>query len=89
MRKMKKAAALSYEKGKDSAPRVVASGRGHIAERIINIAKENNVPLFEDDRSAEILCSTPLGSEVPEVLYQVIAEIYAVIFRMEKESKHL
>lgn len=88
MGKVKKAAALSYEKGQDGAPKVVASGRGHIAERIINIAKENNVPLFKDESSAEILCSTLPGSEIPEVLYQAIAEIYAVIFRMEKENSH-
>lgn len=87
MGKIKKAAALSYEKGKDTAPRVVASGRGHIAEKIIDIAKENKVPLFKDEGSAEILCSTPVGSEIPEALYQAIAEIYAVIFRMEKGNK--
>lgn len=87
MEKVKKAAALKYEKDKDDAPVIVASGRGYIAQRIIDKARENNIPMFKDDASAEILCSTQIGSEIPDTLYQVIAEIYAVIFKMEQEMK--
>lgn len=87
MSKIKKAAALSYDKGKDNAPRVVASGRGYLAEKIIHTARENNVPVMQNDEAVQILCSTPLGSEIPEALYKAIAEIYAVIYSMEQEKK--
>lgn len=87
MRKLKNAAALKYEPGKDKAPVVVASGRGHVAEKIINIATENNIPTFKDEWASEILCSLPLDSEIPEVLYQVVAEIYAYILNMETKIK--
>lgn len=87
MRTVKQAAALKYEPGKDNAPVVVASGRGPIAEKIIEIAKDNNVPLFGDEESASILCSLPVGSEIPEILYQAVAEIYAYILQVENQSQ--
>lgn len=86
MRKVKQAAALKYDVGKDNAPRVTASGRGYIAERIIKLARENDVPIFVDDRACGILCNLPLDSEIPEALYQVIAEIYAFILQVSSES---
>lgn len=86
MRKIKSAAALGYEPGKDTAPKVIASGRGHVAEKIIKIAKDNDIPLFEDELSANVLCSLPLNSEIPDSLYQTIAEIYAFILHMEAKS---
>jgi Uncharacterized homolog of the cytoplasmic domain of flagellar protein FhlB len=88
MKRIKKAAALSYDKEKDIAPRVVASGRGEIAQKIMDIARENNIPLMQDENTVDTLCSIPLGSEIPEVLYQVIAEIYAYIMRMESISRN-
>jgi len=86
MRKLKHAAALKYEPEKDRAPQVIASGRGYVAEKIISIARENNIPEFENQQAAEILCKLPLNSEIPQVLYQVIAEIYAFILKVEKEN---
>lgn len=83
MKKVREAAALKYEYEKDNAPIVVASGRGHVAEKIIQIAKENNIPLFEDEDVSDILCSLTVGSEIPEALYQAIAEIYAYILQVE------
>lgn len=86
MGKMKEAAALVYEAGKDSAPYVAARGRGQIAEKIIEIAKGNSIPIFEDENAADILCKVQIGGDIPEVLYQVIAEIYAFILRMESQN---
>lgn len=87
MEKLKEAAALRYEPGKDNAPYIVASGRGLIAERILQLAKENNIPVFEDEQAADLLCRAEIGGQIPEALYQVIAEIYAFILRMDTESK--
>lgn len=86
MKKLKQAAALSYEPGKDNAPKVVAKGKGYIAEKIINLARENNIPLYQDEWAADILCNHPIDSEIPEILYQAIAEIYAFILQVESQS---
>lgn len=81
--KIKKAAALSYEPGEDNAPKVVASGKGVIAEKIIEKAKEANIPVYEDEHLAEALTSIRLGSEIPEELYDVVAEVLAFISRLD------
>jgi len=86
MKKLKKAAALSYDPNRDNAPKVVASGRGYIAEKIIEIAKENGIPMFEDELSSNILCSLPVNSEIPDSLYKTIAEIYAFILHMDASN---
>lgn len=86
MKKLKQAAALKYEP-QDNAPRVVAIGKGEIAERIIKISKENNIPFIQDEETAQILCSLPINSEIPEELYTVIAEIYAFILNMDLKNK--
>lgn len=87
-----KAAALEYQPGKDNAPRVVASGQGVIAERIISLAKENNVPIYEDPTLAAALATVNLDAEIPPELYLVVAEVLAYIYRISgrvgKRSQH-
>ncbi|ADL05947.1 EscU/YscU/HrcU family type III secretion system export apparatus switch protein [Lacrimispora saccharolytica] len=72
----KKAVALKYDDAKNSAPVIVASGMGYMAEKIIETANENGVPVYEDNSLATILTQLELGSQVPEELYQAIVEIY-------------
>lgn len=72
----KKAVALSYDEGKKMAPIIVASGMGHIAGRMVEIANENGVPVYEDNSLATMLTQLELGTEIPEELYQAIVEIY-------------
>jgi len=81
--KIKKAAALSYTPEKDNAPRVVAAGRGVIAEKIIEKAREAKIPVYEDERLAESLSELKLGSEIPYELYDVVAEVLAFISRLD------
>lgn len=81
--KMKKAAALSYKPGEDKAPRVVASGRGVMADKIIEKAREARIPVYEDEHLAEALSSIKLGSEIPQELYEVVAEVLAFISRLD------
>lgn len=71
-----KAVALKYDTNKNSAPVVVASGMGYMAEKIIEIANENGVPVYEDNSLATILTQLELGSQVPEELYKTIVDIY-------------
>lgn len=72
----KKAVALTYDEDKKAAPVIVASGMGYVAERMIEVANEHGVPVYEDNSLATMLTQLELGSEIPEELYQAIVEIY-------------
>lgn len=72
----KKAAALKYDPDQNGAPIVVASGMGHMAERITETAMQAGVPIYEDDSLATLLTQLELGAEIPEELYQAVVEIY-------------
>jgi len=79
---IQKATALRYNAKTDSAPTVKAKGMGVIAEKIIQIAKENNVPIKEDPDLVELLMQIDLDKEIPPELYKVVAEIFAFVYRM-------
>lgn len=79
----KKAAALSYKKG-DASPKITALGEGKIAERIIDTAQKNNIPLFKDENLVETLLNFQLGSEIPPELYEIVAEILVFISNIDK-----
>lgn len=81
----KKAAALRYDAKKDAAPKVVAKGSGKIAERILQIAKEHNVPIKDDPQLVEVLSTLDLYQEIPPELYRAVAEILAFVYRMTKK----
>lgn len=81
----KQAAALSYELGQ-TAPRVVASGRGLIAERIVAAAQEAGVPVRSDPALARALSALDLGEEVPEALYRAVAEALAWAYRLDAQT---
>lgn len=72
----KKAVALSYDEENRAAPVIVASGMGHMAEKIIETASEHGIPIYEDNSLATVLTQLELGSEIPQELYQAIVEIY-------------
>ncbi|NLT20052.1 MAG: flagellar biosynthesis protein FlhB [Syntrophomonadaceae bacterium] len=80
-----KAVALRYNPDQDEAPVVVAKGRGYIAERIREIARESGVLIKEDRQLADYLMALDLYEEIPSELYPVIAEILAFIFRMNQK----
>ena len=81
-KQIKKAAALKYDQAKNMAPRVVAKGKGHIAEQIIQVARENDVPLLEDRNLANVLEAMELESEIPAELYRAVAEVLVFIYRL-------
>lgn len=80
--KKKQAVALSYEV-EDGAPRVIAAGQGFLAEKIIEKAKESDVPLHQDDKLAETLMQLQIGDLIPPELYEVVAEILVFVDRMD------
>jgi flagellar biosynthesis protein len=81
----KQAAALSYEPG-ETAPRVVASGSGHLAERIIAAAEEAGVPVKSDPALARALAALDLGDEVPEAMYRAVAETLAWAYKLDAQA---
>ena len=83
--KIKKASAISYTPGEDSAPKVIASGKGVIAEKLIEKAKEAEIPIYEDEHLAETLSHISLGDEIPQ-LYEVVAEVLSFISRLDESS---
>ncbi len=83
--KRKKAAALRYMPEKDTAPKVVAKGSGAIAERILAIAKEHNIPLRNDPQLVEVLSALDLYQEIPADLYKAVAEVLAFVYKMTKK----
>jgi len=87
MDKQKKAVALKYNKGKDSAPKVVAKGKGYIAEKIIEAARENNVPLYEDKNLSQVLEALDLDTKIPPELYRAVAEVLAFIYKLNTMAK--
>jgi len=82
-KKIKSAIALEYDPEKE-APVVIASGRGIIAERIIEKAKENKVPVHKDDKLADTLSKLEIGDMIPPELYEVVAEILVFVDSMDK-----
>lgn len=86
--KVKQAIALEYDPSED-APRVIASGRGVLAERIIEKAKESEVPIHRDDKLADTLSRLDIGEMIPPELYEVVAEILVFVDSMDKLKKKL
>ncbi len=82
MDKSPKAVALKYDDKKNKAPRVIAKGRGEIAEKIIEVAKAHNVPLVEDKNLVQLLEALELETEIPPELYRAVAEVLAFIYRL-------
>ncbi len=82
----KKAVALSYDEKKDVAPIIVASGMGHLAEKIVEVARENKVPVYEDNSLSTILTQLELGSPVPTEVYEAIVGIYVYFLNYNKKE---
>ena len=80
--KRQRAIALRYGE-EDKVPRVVASGAGEIARRIIALAKENEVPIEENDTLVEILSKIDVGYDIPPETYKAVAEILAFLYRTD------
>lgn len=75
-----KAVALHYEDQTASAPRVVAKGIGEVAQKIMATAAANGVPIQSDEDLLELLSECPMGAEIPEELYSVVAELLTWLY---------
>jgi len=81
--KVKQAIALEYDPN-DIAPKVIATGSGHLAERILDEAKKENIPIHEDEKLAATLSKLEVGENIPPELYEVVAEILVFVDAMDK-----
>lgn len=83
----KSAVAIRYDRANMSAPRVVAKGRGIVAEKLIGMARENDIPIVENKLLVEMLENLNLEQEIPPELYQVVAEVLVTIYKAESGAK--
>ncbi|WP_153123660.1 EscU/YscU/HrcU family type III secretion system export apparatus switch protein [Peribacillus tepidiphilus] len=85
--KRKEAIALRYNSDKEIAPKVIAKGKGKIADNILETAKNHNVPIQEDPSLVELLGKLNINQTIPEELYQAVAEVFAFIYKIDRHSR--
>ena len=83
----KTAVALTYEEG-DKAPTILATGKGYVAEKILEVAGEEGIPIHKDEALAGTLSKLEIGDYIPKELYGVVAEILVFVDRVESVKKH-
>ena len=79
--------ALGYDPDQDDAPRVLASGQGWLSDKIIEIAKEHDIPIRKDALLVSALSTLEIDETIPPELYQVIAEILAYVYRVSEKFR--
>ncbi len=78
------AVALRYNEDKEAAPRVLAKGQGMVADRILEVARQQNIPVREDPDLVEALAKLDVGSLIPTELYPAVAEVLAFVYRQNQ-----
>jgi flagellar biosynthesis protein len=78
----RQAVALHYAPKRGNAPRLVAKGRGYLADRILELARLHNIPVRQDKKLLQILSRLDLEEEIPPEVYRAVAEILAFIYRL-------
>ncbi len=81
----RQAAALRYDPQTADAPYVVALGTGHLADRMVETARENNIHVMRDDKLSNMLQKLSTGDEIPEELYKVVAEVLVFVSSMDEK----
>ncbi|MCH8312826.1 MAG: EscU/YscU/HrcU family type III secretion system export apparatus switch protein [Nitrospinae bacterium] len=85
LKRTKSAVSLRYKSSDDTAPKVTAKGKGLVAEKIISLALENNIPVQQDPDLVEVLSQMDINQEIPPTVYQVVAELLAFVYQMNKD----
>lgn len=86
-KELEKAVAILYDSQKSLSPKVIASGQGEIARKIIETAREAGVHIQEDANLVELLSKIDLGDEIPAELYQTVAEVLAFVYQVNEKFK--
>lgn len=82
---VKLAVALKYEEDEQKAPVVVAVGKGETAEKIVEAARSEHIPVHQEASLAQVLSELEMGTEIPPELYQAVAQVIAFIWRMDQK----
>jgi len=82
-----KAVAILYDEKESKTPKVVAGGKGTVAEKIIETAREAGVHIQEDSDLVELLSKVPIGDDIPVELYQTVAEVLAFVYKINEKFK--
>ncbi len=82
-----KAVAIKYNEQESTAPEVVASGKGVVAERIIEVARDAGIHIQQDPDLVELLAKVEIGEEIPVELYQTVAEVLAFVYKINTRFK--
>lgn len=80
----KEAIALNYNPENNNSPKVIAKGKGKIADNIVEKAVQSDIPIYEDKNLVELLGQLDLNEAIPEELYEVVAEVFAFIYRLDR-----
>lgn len=84
MSDVKYAAALKYDIDSDEAPKLLAKGKGYVAEKMIEVARASDTSVYKDERLAKQLQNLEAGDQIPADLYEVVAEVLIFIARMDR-----
>ena len=82
-----KAVVVKYDVAKDKAPKITGFGKGQIAEKILKIAEDNKIPFYEDPSLTELMSKLSIRSEIPPVLYNVVAEVLSFVYKLDRLAK--
>jgi flagellar biosynthesis protein len=82
-----KAVALKYKAYEQNAPKVIAKGKGEIAQKIIQKAKEFDVPLFQNEELADMLLNIEVGEEIPPKMYEAVVEVFIWLYKLEERAQ--
>lgn len=82
----KTAVAMSYDKNSENSPKITAKGSGFVAENILEKAREHDIPIQQDASLVELLGKLNINENIPEDLYQAVAEVFAFIYRADKAA---
>ncbi len=85
--KLQKAVALKYDREKANAPKVVASGKGDIANNIIKLAQEHDIFIKKDADLVELLSKIEINKEIPPMLYKAVAEVFSFIYKITNDKR--
>ena len=86
MDQSKSAVALKYDQRHDRAPRVVAKGKGELAQKIMALAADNNIPTYRDDELVDLLTALDLDNEIPSELYYAVAEVLVFVYELNRQA---
>lgn len=80
------AVALKYDREKDNAPTVTGKGARLMADQILKIADEHDIPIYKDPELVKMLSQIPLGDEIPQELYLAVAEVIAFAYGLSGKT---